>query len=191
MTSIRAVRALPFDQTGLKHTTARTIARLLRIAHEMRVDVQWRDLGEYRRGEYRDGDSGRYYDGTGLIVLSDRLQGFQVANTLGHEIAHAMFGDRASTPETEERAARVGAAIAVDPAHFRRMRLANRVAPKAVGLARCGLEALGATPHADGGCPCFPCREFRATILREVADMREDYEHFASGTVRLVEGASA
>lgn len=120
MTNVKTVRALPFDQRGLNQSTAKRIARLLRIVRDMGIDLRWENLGPTLRGHYvRDKTTTL---GCDVVVMNVRLQGFQVADTLGHEIAHAMFGDTVSNAETEERARRIGAVLAIDPAEFRRAR---------------------------------------------------------------------
>lgn len=45
------------------------------------------------------------------ITLSSRLDGRQLIDTLGHEIAHALLDDACSTPAVEARARMLGAAL--------------------------------------------------------------------------------
>lgn len=99
-----SVGAMPFDATGLKPWIRDTVSRLLGIADQLGVRVEWADLGPMRRGEY--------LDDARLIRINSRLQGFQVKDTLGHELAHALLRDRSSTIFTETRARMLGAAIA-------------------------------------------------------------------------------
>lgn len=95
---------LPFDQTRLTDAQARNIERLLLLAGELGLTVEWADLGPKRRGEYEHRRR--------TVRLNVRLQGFQVEVTLGHELAHALFGDdRYGVPELEARARRVGALL--------------------------------------------------------------------------------
>ena len=79
------------------------IERLLGIVDAMGLRVEWHHLDPYRRGDYNHA--------TGLIRLNVAMADFQVEVTLGHELAHAAYGDRSSTPETEARARRLGASI--------------------------------------------------------------------------------
>lgn len=79
------------------------IDALLGMAHALGVEVATADLGDYRRGEYRHGRR--------QIVLCERLDGRQVTETLGHEIAHALLSDGGGTPTIEVRARMLGAAL--------------------------------------------------------------------------------
>lgn len=76
--------------------------------------AEWADPGGTRRGEYRDGES--------LIRLNPCLRDFQVTVTLGHEIVHAMYRDRDSSPRSEARARLIGAAFSLDPVMIRQGR---------------------------------------------------------------------
>lgn len=77
---------------------------------DLEVEVQWADLGEHRRGEYRDDH--------GLIVLNHKLTRAQATATLAHEVGHAVFGDRASTPANERRASEYGASLIITPREY-------------------------------------------------------------------------
>lgn len=79
-------------------------------AADLGLDVDWADLGEHRRGEYRDDSR--------LILLNHALTRVQATATLAHEIGHAVFGDRCSTPRAEKRAWEYGAALIIDPADY-------------------------------------------------------------------------
>jgi hypothetical protein len=84
----------------------------LLFAHcaDLGLEVEWADLGEYRRGEYRrDGHR---------IILNLRLTRSQATATLAHEIGHHMFGDACSTPPAERRAWEYGAAMLITPAEY-------------------------------------------------------------------------
>lgn len=108
------VRRLPFRQDGsgprtkLTPAQALNIERLLAIAHELGCSIYWADLGTHRRGEY----DWRIH----AIGLNTRLCGFQVVKTLGHELGHAMFGDRGyGVARQEQRADRVGSLLSAVP----------------------------------------------------------------------------
>lgn len=77
---------------------------------DLGIDVEWADLGERRRGEYRRS--------TNLIVLSTLLTRRQATATLSHELGHARFGDTCSTPATESRAWQYGAALIITPGQY-------------------------------------------------------------------------
>jgi len=78
---------------------------LLQHCADMGLEVEWCDLGEYRRGDY--------CDELGLIRLNRRLTRAQATATLAHEIGHATFGDRCSTVAVERRAWEYGASLAI------------------------------------------------------------------------------
>lgn len=71
----------------------------------MGLEVEWCDLGPRRRGHYLD-DSRE-------IQLNTRLTRAQATATLAHEVGHATFGDRCSTPANERRAWEYGAALII------------------------------------------------------------------------------
>lgn len=102
-------------------------------AADLGLDVDWADLGDRRRGEYRD-------DGR-LIVLNRRLTRAQATSTLAHEVAHGVFGDRCSTPPIERRADEYGASLIINVTDYKR-------AERMVGV-HCGALAdeLGVTPR--------------------------------------------
>jgi hypothetical protein len=94
--------------------------------------VEWADLGDIRRGEYRDDH--------GLIVLNHRLTRAQATACLAHEVAHAVFGDRCSTPPVERRADEYGASLIISVRDYRK-------AERAVGHHSGALaDELGVTP---------------------------------------------
>jgi hypothetical protein len=106
----------------------------LLFAHcaDLGVQVDWADLGEYRRGEYR-ADEHR-------IVLNHRLTRAQAAATCAHEVAHHLFGDRCSSPVAERRAWEYGAALIITPREYAAAEAA--VGPHLGALA----DELGVTP---------------------------------------------
>lgn len=85
---------------------------LYQHAADLDLDVEWADLGPHRRGEYRDDEA--------LIVLHQGLTRRQAIATLAHEIGHAVFGDRCSTPAVERRAWRYGASLIITPREYER-----------------------------------------------------------------------
>lgn len=70
----------------------------------MGIDVEYADLGR-RHGVYRDDEL--------LIVLHKALRRDQATAALAHEIGHATFGDRCSTPANERRADEYGASLII------------------------------------------------------------------------------
>lgn len=68
------------------------------------------DLGHCRRGEYLDDHK--------LIRLNQRMTWSQATATLAHEVAHAIFGDRCSTPRNERRAWELGAALVISAREY-------------------------------------------------------------------------
>lgn len=90
-------------------------ARLdLLYAHcaDLGLEVEWCDLGEYRRGDY--------CAATETIRLNLRLTAREATSTLAHELAHHLFGDECSTPAVERRAWERGAAIIITPPEYAR-----------------------------------------------------------------------
>lgn len=81
-------------------------------AADLGLAVEWEDLGGRRRGVYRDAQR--------LIVLNRRLTRHQATATLAHEVAHAVFGDRCSTPPIERRANEYGAALIITVKDYQR-----------------------------------------------------------------------
>lgn len=102
-----SVAAMPFDHSGLTVAQGLNLDRLLLLATAMGVCIEWADLGPSRRGEY--------HDDAALIRLNVLLRGFQGVKTLSHELAHAIFRDRSSTPFTEDRAHQVGDLLSAVP----------------------------------------------------------------------------
>jgi hypothetical protein len=83
---------------------------LLEHCGDLAIEVSWVDLGTRRRGEYRDDSR--------AIRLNSRLTRTQATATLAHEIGHAVFGDRCSTPPVERRAWEYGAALVITPDQY-------------------------------------------------------------------------
>lgn len=107
----------------------------LLFAHcaDLGVDVEWADLGECRRGEYRHHQR--------LIIINRRLTRPQATATLAHECAHAEFGDTGSTPRLERRASEYGASLIIPAWEYAR---AERLhGPHAGAIA----VELGVTEH--------------------------------------------
>lgn len=69
------------------------------------LDVEWRDLGSRRHGQF-------HYD-TNCVVLNTRLTRAQATGALAHEVGHAVFGDRCSSPRNERRADEYGASLII------------------------------------------------------------------------------
>lgn len=78
---------------------------------DLGINVEWDDLGEYRRGEYRRAGH--------VVRLNLRLTHAQAVATLAHEIGHAKFGDTCSSPKNERRAWEYAAAMVINPAEYR------------------------------------------------------------------------
>lgn len=107
----------------------------LLFAHcgDLGIEVEWADLGDIRRGHY--------LDDARTIVLNRRLTRAQLTTTLAHEIGHAVFGDRATTPRLERRASEYGASLIITPRQY-------AAAERLVGHHLGALAAeLGVTPH--------------------------------------------
>ena len=77
---------------------------------DLGLDVEWEDLGAYRRGLYRHHRR--------LIVLSSRLTRAQATATLAHELGHARFGDTCSSAPAEARAWMYAAAVLITPRQY-------------------------------------------------------------------------
>lgn len=91
-----------------------TVDRLdlvLQHCADLGIDVEWADLGDRRRGDYR-----RHHN---RITLNWRLTLRQSAATLAHELGHERFGDTCSTPRNERRAWEYGAALLIRPREYR------------------------------------------------------------------------
>lgn len=91
-------------------TTVDRLDRLFQHCWDLGIEVEWDELGDHRRGHYEWRRNS--------IVLNVRLTMAQVVSTLAHEIGHAIFGDRCSTPAAERRAWEFGAALAITPAEY-------------------------------------------------------------------------
>ena len=85
---------------------------LLQHCVDLGVEVEWCNLGERQRGEYRDDRR--------LIVLHPVLTRRQCTATLAHEVGHAEFGDRCSTPAVERRAWEFGASLVISSRDYER-----------------------------------------------------------------------
>lgn len=105
-------------------------------AADLGLEVEWVDLGDMRRGQY--------HDDLALVILNRRLTRAQATSTLAHEVGHAVFGDRCSTPASERRADEYGASLIITREDYAR-------AERLVG---CHLGALavelGVTPRLVG-----------------------------------------
>jgi IrrE N-terminal-like domain len=84
--------------------------QLFQHCADLGVDVEWRDLGERRRGEFR-----RHAN---TIVLNPRQTRRQVVACLAHELGHERFGHGCSSPANERRAWEYAAALVVTPAEY-------------------------------------------------------------------------
>ena len=82
----------------------------MRHCADLKVDVEWEDLGMQRRGEYHPDDN--------AILLSPRLTRRQAISSLAHELGHERFGDTCSTPSNERRAWEYGAALLITPDEY-------------------------------------------------------------------------
>lgn len=100
---------------------------------DLGLDVEWADLGEMRRGEYCDDAK--------LIILNTRLTRAQATACLAHEVGHAVFGDRCSTPAAERRASEYGAALIITVKDYQRAERLVGCHPGALA------DELGVTPH--------------------------------------------
>lgn len=105
---------------------------LLRHCGDLDLDVEWDDLGPYRRGEY--------HDDSRLVRLNRSLTVAQATATLAHEIGHATFGDRCTNPANERRAWEYGASLTISVPEY-------ATAEDLVGCHTGALaDALGVTP---------------------------------------------
>lgn len=84
---------------------------LLEHAGDLDVEVEWADLGS---------DRGDYDDATKVIRLNHcaGLIECQLADTLSHEIGHAIFGDTSTAPSIERRASEMGASLLIEPSEY-------------------------------------------------------------------------
>lgn len=93
---------------------------------DLGIVVDWKDLGEFRRGEYRRRGQ--------RITLNTRLMYRQATATLGHELGHHRFGDTCSTPRNERRAWEYGAALLIEPDEYRVAETRAGCHPAAIAL---------------------------------------------------------
>lgn len=89
----------------VRRTTDCEVGPALRALCRPGPGLAWRDLGDHRRGEYRDDQA--------LIVINRRLTHAQAIATHAHEVGHAVFGDRFATPANERRAWEYGASLII------------------------------------------------------------------------------
>jgi hypothetical protein len=99
--------------------------RLLCHCADLGIEVEFRDLGAWRRGEYHRNEA--------TIVLSSRLTGPQLVACLAHELGHERFGHDCSSPANERRAWDYAAALVIAPDEYAAAEA--RVGPHACGLA--------------------------------------------------------
>lgn len=110
--------------------------RALQHCSDLGLDVDWQDLGDHRRGEYR-----RLRN---RITINVRLTMAQAAATCGHELGHERFGDTCTTAANERRAWQYGAALLITPAEYRAAERLVGHHPAALAL------ELGVTPKLIG-----------------------------------------
>lgn len=106
-------------------TSRDRLDELFQHCADLGIDVQWRDLGATRRGEFRKH--------TNTIVLNPRLTRRQTVACLAHELGHQHFGDACSTPAVERRAWAYAAALVITPADYASAE--ERVGPDPAALA--------------------------------------------------------
>ena len=107
-------------------TTRDRLDELFRHCADLGIEVEWRDLGETRRGEFR-----RHAN---TIVLNPRLTGPQMLACLAHELGHAVLGHGCSTPANERRAWEHAAALVITPAEYAAAEARVGPAPPALAL---------------------------------------------------------
>lgn len=100
---------------------------------DLGLEVEWADLGERRRGHYLDDSR--------TIVLNRRMTRHQATAALAHEVGHAVFGDRCSTPAAERRASEYGACLIINVKAYQ---AAERLVGHHAGALA---DELGVTPH--------------------------------------------
>lgn len=107
----------------------------LLFAHcgDLGIEVEWEDLGDVRRGHYLD-------DGK-RIILNHRMTRAQATAALAHEVGHAVFNDRCSTPAAERRASEYGASLVINVKAYQQ---AERMVGHHTGALA---HELGVTPH--------------------------------------------
>ncbi len=121
----------------LMATTRDRLDQLFQHCADLGIQVEWRDLGETRRGEFhRDANT---------IVLNHRLTGPQVVACLAHELGHAVLGHDRSTPANEQRAWEHAAALVITASDYAAAE--SRVGPDVAALA----VELGVTPRLIEG----------------------------------------
>lgn len=118
---------------GLMATTRDRLDQLFQHCADLGIDIEWRDLGETRRGEFR-----RHAN---TIVLNPRQTNRQVVACLAHELGHERFGHGCSSPANERRAWEYAAELVITPGEYAAAE--SRVGPDVAGLA---LE-LAVTPR--------------------------------------------
>ncbi|MGZ3337094.1 MAG: ImmA/IrrE family metallo-endopeptidase [Isosphaeraceae bacterium] len=107
--------------------------RLFQHCADLGLDVEWKDLGPIKRG--------LYLDDSRTIILNTLLTRAQATACLAHEIGHAVFGDRCSSPRAERRASEYGAALIINVKDY-------QAAERAVGSHAGALaDELDVTPH--------------------------------------------
>lgn len=116
---------------------------------DLGVDVQWADMGERRRGEYRHCQR--------VIVLNRRLTGPQAVTALAHETGHARCGDTETTPAVERRASEIGASLVISAGEYARAEKVCGPHPAAIaaelGVTRHLVEAWQRWYRRRFGCP--------------------------------------
>lgn len=108
----------------------------LQHCSDLGIHVDWADLGDHRRGEYR-----RHRN---RITLNHRLTAAQAAATCGHELGHERFGDTCTTAVNERRAWQYAAALLISPRAYRAAERLVGHHPAALAL------ELGVTPKLIG-----------------------------------------
>lgn len=106
---------------------------LYRHCADLGVDVEWADMGERRRGEYRHRQR--------TIVLNRRLTEPQAVATLAHETGHARAGDTSTSPAVERRASEIGASLVISALEYARAERLHGPHPGAIAA------ELGVTVH--------------------------------------------
>lgn len=84
--------------------SAARIEWVLQHCADIGVEVEWLDLGVYRRGDYCDASR--------TIRVNTRLADWQALSTLIHELGHAARRHRIQTSRTEQQADETGMALA-------------------------------------------------------------------------------
>ena len=107
---VAVLSAVPGTLGHLMATTRDRLDDLFQRCADLGIDVEWRDLGELRRGEFR-----RHAN---VIVLNRRLTTPQALSCLAHELGHAFLGHGCSTPANEQRAWEYAAALVISPAEY-------------------------------------------------------------------------